>query len=80
LTQALQSYERAARLAVQLQVEPAYDLEDQRWLALAFRSYVCGYRSEKDAADGCVDWARREVARFASRRPAAYALALESAA
>ena len=79
LTQALWAYERAAALAKGLRLKAAYDLEDERWLALAFRAYVCGYRMD-DADATCLDWSRRRVAAFAERSPGEHALALREAA
>lgn len=79
LTQALRAYERAAALARFLRSREGDDLADQRWLALAFRAYVCGYRMAV-ADETCLDWSRREVARFAERCPDQHADALAAAA
>lgn len=78
LTQALGAYERAAALARFLESKEGHDLADQRWLALAFRAYVCGFRMAAD--ETCLDWSRREVARFADRHPDHHASALAEAA
>lgn len=75
LTQALWAYERAAALARFLKLKAAYELEDERWLALAFRAYVVGYRMS-NPDETCLEWARRVVSEFSRTSPAEHAQAL----
>lgn len=75
LTQALALYDSAAKLASFLKLKAAYDIEDERWITLAYRAYVCGYRMQ-NAKETALDWSRAMVARFANGLPLHHKAAL----